>query len=223
MPEKGKLVVLEGIDGSGKSTQLARLCDHLQENHINFRQISFPCYREPSSALVRMYLAGEFGANPGDVNPYAASAFYAVDRFASFKKDWGEYYTLGGTVVMDRYTTSNAICQGAKLPKEEREGFFRWLCEFEFEKLQLPAPDAVIYLDMPVEQAMRNLRSRESQTHTRADIHEIDPAFLESCRDSAMQAAKVLRWKTISCTDGNRFLPVEEIHEKIWDVLSCAI
>ncbi len=215
----GRLIVLEGTDGSGKSTQLSRLCRRLEEECMPFRQVSFPRYQEPSSALVRMYLAGEFGARPGDVNPYAASAFYAVDRYASFRKDWGGYYDQGGIVLADRYTTSNAVHQASKLPEEERDGFFRWLYEFEFDRLGLPAPDTVLYLDMPVEQAVRNLRSREAETRTRADIHEVDTAYLASCRQSAIRAAQVLGWRVIPCMAGGRLLPVEEIHEKIWDVL----
>ena len=110
----GKLIVIEGTDGSGKSTQFKRLTDRLSAKGIPFRQLVFPRYSEPSSALIRMYLGGEFGTNPSDVNSYAASAFYAVDRYASYKQDWGQWYENGGLILSDRYTTSNAVHQAAK-------------------------------------------------------------------------------------------------------------
>ena len=147
----GKLIVIEGTDGSGKSTQFKLLTQRLvQEGHA-FRQLEFPQYSEPSSALIRMYLGGEFGSKPTDVNAYAASAFYAVDRFASYKKVWGEYYENGGLILSDRYTTSNAVHQASKEPEEKRAAFFDWLYDLEFGKMQLPKPDAVILMDMPIE------------------------------------------------------------------------
>ena len=131
----GKLIVFEGVDGSGKSTQYKMLCKKLTDRGIPFRNLVFPRYSEPSSALIRMYLAGEFGDKPGDVNAYAASAFFAVDRYASFVQDWREYYRSGGLIVTDRYTTSNAVHQAGKLPPEERGEFLRWLSEFEYDRL----------------------------------------------------------------------------------------
>ena len=128
---KGSLIVLEGTDGSGKSTQFSRLCRRMEEAGAPFHRIVFPQYQEPSSALVRMYLGGEFGSHPSDVNPYAASTFYAVDRYASYKKVWGEDYRAGKRILSDRYTTSNAVHQTGKLPEEEWEGFLRWLFDFE--------------------------------------------------------------------------------------------
>lgn len=197
----GRLIVLEGTDGSGKSTQFARLCRRLEQAGIPFQKLVFPQYQEESSALIRMYLAGEFGTHPSDVNGYAASAFYAVDRYASYKKVWGEWYESGGLVLADRYTTSNAVHQASKLPPEEQEDFFRWLTDFEFDKLGLPAPDLVIYLDMPTELAVQNLRRREADTHTTADIHEVDTDYLRLCRETARHAARVLGWQTVSCAD----------------------
>lgn len=162
----GTLIVLEGTDGCGKSTQFARLCAHLQQRGAAFQHLKFPQYEQESSALIRMYLAGEFGSRPGDVNGYAASAFYAVDRYASYKKVWGDWYEGGGLVLADRYTTSNAIHQASKVLPEEREAFFRWLYDFEYGKLGLPRPDLVLYLDVPTEYTVGMLRSREEQTST---------------------------------------------------------
>ena len=149
----GKLIVIEGTDGSGKSTQFRLLTQRLENENIAFQKIVFPQYSEPSSALIRMYLGGEFGTNPSDVNAYAASSFYAIDRYASYKKIWGQWYEQGGLVICDRYTTSNAVHQTVKCPPQERGEFLRWLDDFEHTKLGLPRPDLVLYLDMPTDQA----------------------------------------------------------------------
>jgi len=212
----GKLIVLEGTDGSGKSTQFARLCRRLEERGAAFQRLVFPQYQEESSALIRMYLGGEFGSRPTDVNGYAASAFYAVDRYASYKKVWGEWYEQGGLVLADRYTTSNAVHQASKVPLEEREDFFHWLYEFEYGKLGLPAPDQVFYLDMPTDATVNLLRSREAHTHTQADIHERDTEYLRTCRETAAQAAAVLGWRRIGCVQNGALRSIEDIHEEIW-------
>ena len=217
----GKLIVFEGTDGSGKSTQFARLCQRVSQMGKEYRQLTFPQYSEPSSALIRMYLGGEFGERPGDVNPYAASAFYAVDRYASMKKVWGEYYEQGGLILTDRYTTSNAVHQGVKCAPEERAAFLQWLDDFEHNKMGLPRPDMVIYLDVPTEATVQLLRSREAQTNTHADIHEKDTAYLAACRESAGQAADILGWKRIRCLDKTgKLRSIEDIHEEIWNLVS---
>lgn len=216
----GKLIVFEGTDGSGKSTQFARLCARLDAAGKPFERLIFPQYQEPSSALLKMYLNGEFGARPDDVNAYAASTFYAVDRYAAWKKVWGEYYRGGGLVLSDRYTTSNAVHQTCKLPEEEWEGFLRWLFDFECGKLGLPEPDLVVYLDMPTDRAVEMLRSRENATHTKGDIHEVDTAYLAKCRRTAHTAAALYGWRTVSCVDCvGRVRGIEEIHEEVWSIV----
>ena len=213
----GKMIVFEGTDGSGKSTQFKLLCDRVNREGKSFRQLVFPRYDQPSSALIRMYLGGEFGKNPGDVNPYAASAFYAVDRYASLKQDWGDYYQEGGLILTDRYATSNAVHQGAKCSPEERPDFLRWLDDFEHNKLGLPRADLVLYLDMPTERSIELLRSREASTHTKADIHELDTGYLALCRKSALQAAEILGWTVIPCVNERGELrTIEEIHQQLW-------
>lgn len=217
----GKLIVFEGTDGSGKSTQFARLCQRVSSMGKEYQKLTFPQYSEPSSALIRMYLGGEFGEKPGDVNPYAASAFYAVDRYASLKKVWGEYYQKGGLILTDRYTTSNAVHQTVKCAQQEREDFLRWLDDFEHNKLGLPRPDMVIYLDVPTEATVQLLRSRESQTNTQADIHEKDTAYLAACRECAGQAADILGWNRIRCLDeSGKLRTIEDIHEEIWALVA---
>ena len=168
----GKLIVLEGTDGSGKSTQFRLLTERLAQDGRQFQKLVFPQYSEPSSALIRMYLGGEFGSKPSDVNAYAASAFYSVDRYASYKKVWGQWYEGGGLVVSDRYTTSNAVHQTSKEPPEKQGEFLKWLYDFEYSKLGLPKPDLVIYLDVPTDFTEKMMRSREAVTHTLADINE---------------------------------------------------
>ena len=215
---KGRLIVLEGTDGSGKSTQFSLLCRRLEAEGRPFHRIVFPQYREPSSALVRMYLGGEFGSRPDDVNAYAASTFYAVDRYASYKKVWGADYEGGGLILADRYTTSNAVHQTGKLPEGEREAFLRWLYDFEYRKLGLPAPDLVLYLDMPTERAVEMLRRREGETHTAGDIHEVDTAYLRRCREVALTAARLGGWQQVSCVDeAGAVRAPEELHCEIWD------
>lgn len=217
----GKLIVFEGTDGSGKSTQFARLCRRLEEDGRAFQRLIFPQYDKPSSALLRMYLNGEFGSHPEDVNPYAASTFYAVDRYASWKQAWGGYYGQGGLVLSDRYTTSNAVHQAAKVPERERSAFFEWLADFEYGKLGLPRPDLVIYLDMPTEKAVENLRRREQATHTKGDIHEVDTAYLSLCHETAGQAAGYYGWRRVACVDGTGALrTVEDLHEEIWNIVT---
>ena len=126
----GKLIILEGTDASGKSTQFALLKERLKKDGVDFRTVAFPRYEEDSSALIRMYLGGAFGTDPNAVNAYMASTFFAVDRCASYLGDWKAYYEAGGTLLFDRYTTSNAVHQGSKLPESEREKFFAWLFDF---------------------------------------------------------------------------------------------
>ena len=211
----GKLIVIEGTDGSGKSTQFRLLTEAVEQAGYEFRKLVFPQYKEESSALIRMYLGGEFGEKPSDVNAYAASAFYAVDRYASYKKVWGQWYEEGGLVLSDRYTTSNAVHQASKEPEENRAEFLRWLYEFEYDKLGLPKPDLTIYLDVPTEYTEQLMRSREAATGTTADIHEQDLGYLATCRKMGRTAADFYSWTVIDCVREGRMRSIEDIHEEI--------
>ena len=212
----GKLIVIEGTDGSGKSTQFKLLTQRLQENHHEFQKLVFPQYAEPSSALIRMYLGGEFGTNPTDVNAYAASAFYAVDRYASYKKVWGQWYENGGLIVSDRYATSNAVHQASKEPEEKQADYLKWLYDFEYNKLGLPCPDLVIYLDVPTDFTEKMMRRREADTNTTADIHEKDLAYLSTCRRMGKKAAQYYGWTVIDCVQDGAMRSIEDIHEEIY-------
>lgn len=212
----GKLIVIEGTDGSGKSTQFRLLTDRLESEQVKFQKLVFPQYSEPSSALIRMYLGGEFGKSPSDVNAYAASAFYSVDRYASYRKVWGKWYEEGGLVVSDRYTTSNAVHQASKEPEDKREDFLNWLYDFEYDKLGLPRPDLVIYLDVPTDFTEKMLRHRETETHTQADIHEQDTQYLATCRRMGRAAAAHYGWTVIRCVRDGAMRSMEDIHEEIY-------
>ncbi len=212
----GKLIVIEGTDGSGKSTKFRLLTQRLTREGTEFQKLVFPQYAEPSSALIRMYLGGEFGSSPSDVNAYAASAFYAVDRYASFKKVWGQWYDQGGLIVSDRYTTSNAVHQASKEPEECQGAFLQWLYDFEYAKLGLPAPDLVIYLDVPTDFTEAMMRRREADTNTSADIHEQDMHYLATCRRTGRRAAEFYGWTVISCVKDGKMRTIEDIHEEIY-------
>lgn len=218
----GKLIVFEGTDGSGKSTQFELLAKRLEAEQIGFQRLRFPQYEEPSSALIRMYLGGAFGDDPEAVNAYAASTFYAVDRYASYQCVWKDYYQGGGFVVSDRYTTSNAVHQGSKVPEGERAEFFHWLYDLEYDRMGLPRPDLVVLLDMPVELSEQLMRKREKSTGTHADIHERDEDYLKKCRDVALHAAKYYGWRTVSCAKDGAIRGVEDIHEEVYAIVkSC--
>lgn len=212
---KGKLIVFEGTDGSGKATQTGLLCDRLASEGAAVRRLTFPRYKEDSSMLVRMYLSGAFGSHPGDVNAYAASTFYAVDRYASYKQDWGEYYEQGGILITDRYTTSNAVHQAGKLPEAERQAYLDWLFHFEYTLLGLPAPDLVLYLDLPLELSGALIRQRAAQSG-QSDIHEADEAYLRQCRENAQEVVRLAGWRRVDCQRDGALRTVEDIHEEVY-------
>ena len=216
----GRLIVFEGTDGSGKSTQFHLACQALKAAGREFRTCVYPQYQEESSALIRMYLGGKFGTHPSDVNAYAASTFFAVDRYAGYKQEWGAYYEAGGLMVMDRYTTSNAVHQASKLPEGEQKPYLDWLFDFEYRLMGLPAPDLVLYLDVPTELSAALRRLREEKTGTHADIHEADESYLRRCRESGRRVADYAGWKRVDCAAEGRMRPPEEIHEEIWRLVS---
>lgn len=211
------LIVIDGLDGSGKSTQIQLLHNRLSDMGINVKTISFPDYDHPSSALIKMYLAGDFGDNPGDVNAFAASSFYAVDRYASYKKFWEKDYKNGAFIIAARYTTSNAIHQMAKLNESEWDSYLDWLYEYEFNKLGLPKPDKVIFLDMLPQISDKLLDSRYDKNGGKKDIHEKNKEYLKNCRKAAVYAADKLAWDIVRCDDGNEAFSLQKISDDIFD------
>lgn len=214
---KGRIIVLEGLDGSGKSTQLELLRQRLTGDVV---YVKFPDYASDSSALVKMYLAGQFGTEPGDVNAYAASAFYAVDRYASFKTDWGKAYLNGATIICDRYTTSNAVHQASKLDADKRGSYLDWLYEFEFDRLGIPKPDAVVFLDMPIDVSQRLMSGRYGGDEGKKDIHERDIGYLEQCRRAALYAADRLGWSVVHCSENGEVRTRQAIADEVYAAVS---
>lgn len=212
---KGKLIVIEGLDGSGKGTQAAELAKNLAAGGAPVRKVSFPDYASDSSALVKMYLSGQFGKDPQDVNAYAASTFYAVDRFASFKRDWGGFYEGGGIVVADRYTTSNAVHQCSKLPQEQWDAFLAWLFDFEYHLMGIPSPDLVVYLSVDPAVSQRLMTGRYQGDENRKDIHEGNLAYLRRSRLAAEYCSSRLGWRQIECCRGGQMRTVEAIQADI--------
>ena len=216
---KGKLIVLEGIDGSGKSAQYRRLCERMKNDKIEYNHIVFPRYEQESSALIRLYLGGQFGTHPDDVNAYTAATFFAVDRFASFREDWGEYYNNGGLILSDRYTSSNAVHQGSKLRDEELPGFFDWLSDLEYGKMGLPKPDLVIYLDVDIETSKRRMLHRQQKYDTSADIHEKDFTYLENCLHTARMAADYYGWVVVPFMKDGMERDIDEKNAEIYRLI----
>ena len=212
---KGKLIVIDGLDGSGKATQSEILYKKLKENGENVIKVSFPNYSGKGSTLVKMYLQGELSNNAEEVNAYASSTFFAADRYTSFMQDWKKEYENGAYVILDRYTTSNAVHQTSKLPKEEWDEFLDWLFDYEYNKLCIPKPSLVIYLDMKPEVSQKLLSKRYKGDESKKDIHEKDVNYIKSCRDAALYVANKYNWKIISCDENGEPLTIEEISKKI--------
>lgn len=215
----GKLIVIEGLDGSGKATQSQKLLEALKNRGENVIKVSFPDYESNSSALVKMYLNGEFGTDPNAVNPYAASSFYAVDRFASYSKNWRDFYLGGGIVIADRYTTSNAIHQCAKLPEEQWEDFIQWLFHYEYELLGIPAPYRTIYLRVDPNVSQELMSKRYDGNEAKKDIHEANLEYLKRSRQAADFCAEKLGWSVAECVCGGEMRSVEDIHKQLLSII----
>ena len=217
----GILIVLEGLDGSGKGTQTELLKKHLEAKNKKVRVIDFPDYSSEGCTLVKMYLGGKLGDDPDDTNAYAASAFFAVDRYASFKADWKkDYDKLGKVVIANRYSSANAVHQLSKLPRDQWDAFIDWLWDFEFMKLGIPAPDLVLYLELPPEMSLELVRRRSEETGQARDIHEKDAEYMRRCYDAALYASDKLGWERIRCYDENGIRSREAIFHDIAEVVS---
>ena len=215
----GKLIVIEGLDGCGKTTQTELVCKRLKEDGIDFKKIKLPDYESDSSILVRKYLAGDFGKNANDVNAYATSVLYAADRFASYTEKWKEDYLAGKLIFADRYTPANAIYQMTKLPREEWDEYLDWLFDFEYNKIGIPAPDKVIFLDMPVEVSQRLMTERYEGDENKKDVHEANVSFLNACREAALYAADKCGWFVVGCAENGSPLSIETINDAVYGIL----
>ena len=217
----GKLIAIDGLDGSGKGTQSDILVERLRQEGKRVRVISFPDYENDSSIFVKMYLEGKLGKKPSDTNAYAASMFFAADRYVSYRTDWQKDIEDENTIVVaNRYTTANAVHQLSKLPEEEWEAFLSWLWDFEFTKLTLPAPDKVIYLELPPRLSLSLVKSRSESTGQKMDIHEKDAEYMAKCYDAALYSCKKLGWEQIKCYEGDTIRTREDIFDEILERLN---
>ena len=216
----GKLIVIEGVDSSGKETQTKLLFEHIKERGIDAKKISFPDYESDFCVPVKKYLSGDLGANPGDVNAYAASSFYAIDRYASYKKDWGSFYNDGGTIICDRYVTSNIVHQAMKIEGDKSE-FIDWLSDYEYVKLGLPKPDVVIFLDMPPDAARMLMKNRANKItgELQKDIHEKNEDYLNAAYNNAVEVASHQGWVRVVCACDLKVRTIEDIHKEIVSIV----
>ena len=213
----GKLIVIEGLDGCGKTTQATRLAERLTASGKKVRYITFPDYDDDSSKLVQMYLRGDFGSEPGDVNAYAATSFFAVDRYASYVRYWREDYLNGAYIIANRYTTSNANHQMSKLDEAEWDEYLNWLFDYEYRLMGLPAPDMVIQLTMPSEVSQRLMSGRYDGDESKKDIHERALEYQQKCRQCAEYLSQKYDWPLVQCTHNGELMTVEEISDIIWN------
>lgn len=221
--KRGRLIVIEGTDSSGKETQTAILFERLSEKISNVRKISFPNYESPACAPVKMYLAGEFGTDAEKVNPYPASTMYAIDRYASYKTDWGKFYNDGGIIITDRYTTSNMVHQASKIDNsQEKEMYLSWLEDLEYSKMGIPRPDLVIFLNMPTETAQKLMAERKNKItgEDKKDIHEKNVEYLKKSHENACEISKKYSWKEIKCVENDRLKTIEEISNEVFELVN---
>lgn len=214
-----KLIVLEGLDGSGKATQTNLLAKKLESEGKRVRIIDFPAYGTEGAVLVQMYLDGKLGSSPSDTNAYAASMFFAADRYVSYINDWRkDYCDENCIIVANRYTTANAYHQLSKMDESEWDAFLNWLYDFEFVKLGLPVPDGVIFLDMPERVSSALVRKRSVSEGRAMDIHEKDNGYLQACRKAAAYAADRWKWVKVACAGENDDIPYrqEKIAEEVY-------
>lgn len=218
----GKLIVIEGTDSSGKETQTKKLYERLANEVEKVRKISFPNYESPACEPVKMYLAGAFGDNALNVNPYPVSTMFAIDRYASYKMDWESFYNAGGIIVTDRYTTSNMVHQASKIENiDEKSKYLGWLEDLEYNKMGIPKPDLVIFLNMPTEMAVKLMEARKNKItgEEKKDIHEKDTSYLKKSYDNACDIAKKYNWQEIKCVENKRLKTIEKIGEEIYTLV----
>lgn len=218
----GKLIVIEGTDSSGKETQTKRLFEKLEEKGLKVKKISFPNYDSPACEPVKMYLSGAFGEDAMKINPYPVSTMYAIDRYASFKTDWEKFYNEDGVIVTDRYVTSNMVHQASKIKDlDEKKQYLNWLEDLEYEKMGIPRPDLVIFLNMPTEMAVKLMAERKNKItgEEKKDIHERDKEYLKESHANACKIANTYNWKEIKCSDGERIKTIEEIGEEVFSLV----
>lgn len=217
------LIAIDGLDGSGKNTQSRLLYESLRKTSPGARLVSFPTYDDTGSALVKLYLDGGLGSDPGDTNAYAASSFFTMDRYVSYRRDWGRAYESGVPVIADRYTTANAVHQLSKLHKSEWDSFLAWLWDFEFVKIGLPEPGLVIYLEMLPEISIRIIDERSRKTGRAKDIHELDRDYLFRSYEAALYASEKLGWTRVRAYENDQPRERRSVHNDILNIVFSAL
>lgn len=216
----GKIIVIEGTDSSGKETQTKLLYERIKKLYDKTIKISFPNYESPACEPVKMYLAGEFGKDATRINPYPVSTMYAIDRYASFKQNWEKFYRDDYIIITDRYVTSNMIHQASKIEdKEEKDEYLKWLEDLEYEKIEIPRPDEIIFLKMPIEKAKVLMEERKNKItgDEKKDIHEQNEEYLKKSYDNACSVSKKYCWTEIECVEDNEIKSIERINDEIFD------
>ncbi|CEN25891.1 thymidylate kinase [[Clostridium] sordellii] len=219
---KGKLIIIEsGSDASGKATQTKKLFNRLEQDGYKVKKVEYPNYKSESSALVKMYLNGDFGKNAEDVDPYVASTFFAADRYASFKTEWEAFYNNGGIIIADRYTTSNMVHQASKMDENERDKFINWLFDYEFNLYKIPEPDCVVFLNVPIEYSKKLMENRKNKFtgEDKKDIHESDISYLSKSYENSLYIANKYNWNKINCIENENLRSIESIHEEIYNIV----
>ncbi len=218
---KGRFIVIDGTDGSGKATQTNLLVEELKLSGYEVEMTDFPQYGTKSAGLIEEYLNGKYG----QVGPEAASIFYAIDRFdASFKiREW---LTAGKIVISNRYVTANAGHQGGKIADDmERLKYFKWLDNLEYNIFNIPKPDLNIILHMPAEMAQalvdkKSAGQREYANGKKRDLHEADINHLKNAEKVYLQIAQLFpNTKLVECVKAGELMPPEEVHNKVWELV----
>lgn len=220
-PSLGRFIVIDGTDGSGKTTQFKLLKETLEQGGYKVETADFPQYGMKSAGTVEEYLNGKYG----QVNAYASSIFYAVDRFdASFKiRKWLDD---GYIVISNRYVTASAGHQGGKIEDEaQRVQFFKWLDNLEYNIFGIPKPDLNIILHVPAEMAQILVDNKDASMRAynggkKRDIHEDDLNHLLNAEKTYLQIAGLFpNTKLVECMDGDRLMSPQEVHNKVWELV----
>ena len=224
--ESGHIIVIDGLDGCGKATQVISVTNRLKEMGYKVKNITFPEYSSLSSGPVRMYLNGEIGTDPMKLNPYMCSLFYAVDRAIQFHKEIFKYYNEGYIIIADRYLSANIIHQASKCKDiDEMHEFFRWVYEIETEKIGIPREDITIALTLPVEVSQKLMMLRYHNDESSKDIHESNIEYLNKCRSSLEEACKYLptigyNWIKYDCSTPDMWIKQkDEITNNLLDLI----
>jgi len=218
--EKGKLVVVEGAcDGIGKSTQYHLLREHLKKDGIEVVSHHFPSYNTYHGLPVEKYLKGEYGL-PKELSPYFINSLYAVDRGIVWYTNFKKLYEEGKFILLDRYTTSSVIYQSALIEDIElKKSFIDYITDFEYNKIGVKKPDNVIFLHAPFDLVTEMRNARKQNDGIVNDIHEIDLDFMRKVYDSSTFIADYLSWNIVECSEDDKMLEIEEIHQKVYSLI----